>query len=214
MLRSQRLATTALGLAMLAGCASTVVAADRTPATTSTPATSATTQTSLTPIPRASTTPALAVAPSDTLTLSGLGPLTMGMSRDELLASKAMIPADTCEGVLKESDALSSQGIRLAEGTQGLGQISLVTSAHATKFGARVGMTMKQVRALYGADVTKTTLTYGASAPRKVDVYVYVAQGKMIIFKADSERATDSDVVSSIVLKKADGYGIADDDAC
>jgi hypothetical protein len=211
MLRSQGLATSALCLAMLAGCASTGIVTDR---TTTGPTSAATTSASMTPIPRASTASARAVAPSDTLTVSGLGPLTMGMSRDELLASKAMIPADTCEGVLKESDALRAQGIRLAERAQGLGQISLVTSAHTTTSGARVGMTMKQIRTTYGGDLTKKTLTYGAASPRKVDVYVYVAQGNMIFFKADSERATDSDVVASIVLKKDDGYGIADDDAC
>lgn len=212
MLHSHGLAACALCLAMLAGCAGTGMGAPGAPAP---PATTPSPVTSSTPaISRASTSTAPLVAPDDSLTISGIGGLTLGMSRDALLSSRAMVATeDLCEGSLVTGEALKGQGITLVEGV-GLGQIWLTTSTHSTKSGARVGMTMAQIRTIYGADVTRKTLTYGASAPRKVDVYVYIAQGNMIIFRADSERANDSDVVSSIVLKTNDGYGIADDDAC
>lgn len=205
-------------IALLTACSSTGTAGSPPSATPTQPgpATPATTASTRVPPSRASSSATQIVSASDPLTIVGIGGLTIGMSRDALIASKAMLPTpeSPCEGRLNTSDALQSQGITLSDYPTGLGEVWLTTAAHSTKSGARVGMTMKQIRAVYRADVTKKTLTYGATMPRKVDVYVFVAQGNIIIFKADTERATDSDVVTSIVLKKNDGYGIADDDAC
>ena len=82
------------------------------------------------------------------LDFTGLGPLKPSVSDDDLVRLGYLEPTgDVCDA-MRETKALTSRGINV---TFGAGDVHLTSPRILTADGARVGMTMGQVKAIYGS---------------------------------------------------------------
>lgn len=166
----------------LAGCGGTT--ADAPPATppTAAPPTSAAPATSApaspapaspttasTPTPRA-TTPSATRSPSPTkpssaapvsldnavLDTSGLGPIKIGMTWDELHRNGWLEVSPDCPPHRVTSKQLQARGIDLRpDAAERLGDITLSSPRYATRSGAKVGMTVAEIERIYGAQLER-----------------------------------------------------------
>jgi hypothetical protein len=154
-----------------------------------------------------STKPAPPVSDADRLTVAGLGPLTIGMTRAELLAAGLMEPTtELCEGSIAPVKSVSDRGIWLLA-VQNLYMIEVNTSQTHTKSGAHVGMTMAQLRNIYGADVQLQKVPYGTQGGT-IQAYTITGPKNILIFFSTTGQAGPNDVVATIVLKPNDGLAI------
>jgi hypothetical protein len=164
-------------------------------------ATSATTTRSST-----ATKPAAPLTSSDRLTVDGLGPLTIGMTSQALLSGGYMEPATLgCEGTIAAVKSITDRGIWLIA-DKDLYLIEIHTPDTLTKSGAHVGVTMKQLVAIYGATVQRQNVRLGENS--QVAGYVITGPRNILIFLAESGTTDASDVISTIILKPNDGAAV------
>lgn len=98
-----------------------------------------------------------AVFPGANLTTAGLGPLTFGMSLAAFKQGGYLVPSsEACVPAWVANPDLFRDGVTLYMGTS-LEEIRLTNATYATRSGARVGMTVKDLRSLYGANLTIET---------------------------------------------------------
>lgn len=172
------------------------------PPTTSPSATS----TASIPTPVASavaTTPAVkpVVASGDVITMLGIGQLTLGMPRSALVDRGVMAPIGGCD-VDDPIPTLTAEGIAISSGTDTVDFIYVYTAQHKTQSGAAAGMTMGEVKRIYGDKVSATTVTLQIGDPQGNTRQAYViSSGNTLVFLSDSRAPISaSDVVTQIYL--------------
>ena len=197
-----------IALVVLAGCATTTASPAGSPSApmTSPVATSAASTAS----GAATTAPASVLAANDRLTTAGIGAIQIGASVTALEALGAAAPADTCENAVGPSKALAAEGVsfHVDYETKRVSQVELTTPKRSTLDGARVGMLVSQVKALYGTKVAVATVSVMQNQRQQL---VMRADGAMIVFLTDAP-VSDSTSVVTIVLKADNGSAVVTQD--
>lgn len=149
------------------------------------------------------------VSTGDVLTMLGMGDLTLGMPRTALVARGVMAPVGGCD-VTNPAPSLASEGILISSGTETVDFIVVHTPQHSTQSGVRVGMTMGQVKQIYGDKVTVRTVTLEIGDPQGNTRQAYViASGNTVIFMSESRGPiAASDVVTSITLLRGSSLSV------
>lgn len=155
--------------------------------------------------PAAATSDPKTTAPPSTWTLSltGLGPLRLGILYTTL-RQQGYVTAATgdCPGSWT-SQALQDKGVYLypsgAGDTAVLAEVSLTKATYATVSGARVGSTMSQLKVLYGSQLT-TESKNGNGGPFTVAVVHMGAREIVFEFPYGSTLA-DADPVEAMVAR-------------
>jgi len=207
----ERMASTAIMLAVvLAGCSTP----GSPPSTSSHPATSASSASSAptasakassaSPTPSASATKATPTPTGPwTLSVNGLGPLTLGTPYTALQKQGYVTaPNGDCPGSWT-SQALQAKGVYLYPSGQGatavLAEVALTNAAYATVSGARVGSTMAQLKVLYGSQLTTETKN-GNGGPFTV-ANVHIGAREIVFQFPYGSTLADSDPVQAIVAR-------------
>ncbi len=141
------------------------------------------------------------IEPGDVLTTAGLGQLTLGMPVSVLVDAGWAVPSQICEKTWDASPRLMAEGVRFRNYGQGtIGQIMLATSKHSTLSGASVGMSVGDVKQIYG---TRGRVEAKDGVGGKFEVYTVVADGHEIAFIGNFDKVTmsDTDTVTFVVLQ-------------
>lgn len=158
------------------------------------------------------TASATAVSPvvhtGDTLTTTGIGELTLGMSTDALTARRVLIGTPgNCS--VDETPTLTAEGIAIYTMSGRVTGIHLTTTRHATKSGIAIGATVADVLATYGSSVAVKTISYGSAQPTNVDLLVVSSGGHDLVFVTQNLTTDPTDTVRRIVLTYS-GYQVLD----
>lgn len=110
-----------------------------------------------------------ALFPGAVMTTAGLGPLTIGMPSSALQRGGYVVANYTsCEPWVSNT-ALEYDGVMLAVTDDVLRAVYLSNATYATDMGARVGMTVADLRKIYGADLV-TDVKSGGGGPFAVAI--------------------------------------------
>lgn len=141
------------------------------------------------------------VVTGDVLTMLGIGELTISMPRSELASRGIVAPVGSC-GVANPVPTLSLEGISISSVSDTVDFIYVHTAQHKTQSGAAVGMTMGEVKRIYGDKVSATTVTLQIGDPQGNTRQAYViSSGNTLVFLSDSRAPISaSDVVTQIYL--------------
>jgi len=128
-----------------------------------------------------------AVFPGANLTTAGLGPLTFGMSLAALKQGGYVVASsEPCTPAFVANPDLFRDGVALIVGTS-LQEIDVIKATYATRSGARVGMTVKDLRGLYGTNLTIETKNGDGGA---FQAPIIRAGDREVIFVPDSTPGT------------------------
>lgn len=138
-----------------------------------------------------------------------IGELTIGMTRADLVARGIVAPVGSC-GEANPVPTLASEGIAISSVNETVDFIVVHSSQHSTQSGARIGMTMGQVKQLYGDKVSVKTVTLEIGDPQGNTRQAYViSSGNTLVFMPDSRSGIQaSDVVTSITLLRGDQLSV------
>ena len=159
--------------------------------------------------PTASGTPSLsptsgpsAVFPEAIVTTAGLGPLTVGMSLSALQQGGYVVANPSqCVSPWVSNAALEGDGVSLVVTDSALTAIYLAKPTYATDLGARVGMTVADLRKIYGADLV-TDVKSGGGGPFAVPI-VRAGDGELVFFTPWTGGSfTDESKVETIVAEQ------------
>lgn len=142
-----------------------------------------------------------ALFPGATLSTSGLGPFTLGTAMATLGKAGHAVDSPSCLDRWTSSPRLERNGIIL-EGASALEEIHLHNSIYATYSGARVGMTVSELRAIYGSSL-KTEEKDGEGGWSQSSPIVRVGSLEMV-FEVYDENGDfdDSSRVREIALRQ------------
>lgn len=138
-----------------------------------------------------------------TLSLTGLGPLTIGTPYSTL-RKQGYVTAATgdCPGSWT-SKSLQDKGVYLYPSGPGdaavLAEVSLTKAAYATVSGARVGSTMAQLKVLYGSQLTTETKN-GNGGPFTV-ANVHIGAREIVFYFPYGSTLDDTDPVQAIIAR-------------
>lgn len=134
------------------------------------------------------------------LLTTGLGPLQVGMTLAALQKGNFVVGSTgACVSPYSSNAALKSDGVELAVGTT-LVQVTLVSPTYATRSGARVGMTVAEIKKIYGTQLVPVAKTGDGGS---VQVLAVTIAGKEVLFLTDPSQGAykDSSVITSIVAR-------------
>lgn len=169
--------------------------------------------TSATPAPASeSTSPTaeMSVDPSDValdgakLDFTGLGPLQVGDSMEDLTAAGYLVYPDEC-GTYGESDAVKDLGVEVSDANTGkLVDVYVMKPGVTSMDGATVGMTLAELRNVYGSRLGIEE-KLDQSTGSQVFLAVVQSDGSELVFSFDvGEGATpaDPDVVHRMLARE------------
>jgi hypothetical protein len=109
-------------------------------------------------------------------------------------------PQGSCEA--NPAPTLASEGIAISSVNETVDFIVVDSWQHSTQSGARVGMTMGQVKQIYGDKVSAKTVTLQIGDPQGNTRQAYViSSGNTLVFLSDSRQPIAADdVVKGIYL--------------
>ena len=181
------------------GTSATPTSASESPSTTTDPGTKQSATATTSP-PKAPTATASATW---TLSINGLGPLTLGTLYTSL-RQLGYVTAETgdCPGSWT-SQALQAKGVYLyptgAGATGALAEVSVTKATYATVSGARVGSTMSQLKVLYGSQLT-TEIKNGNGGPFTV-ANVHIGTREIVFYFPYGSTLADSDPVEAMIAR-------------
>lgn len=148
-----------------------------------------------------STTGPNAVFPGAVVTTAGLGPLTVGMSVSALQEGGYVVANPSqCVSPWVSNASLEGDGVSLVVTDNALTSIYLAKATYATDLGARVGMTVADLRKIYGADLV-TDVKSGGGGPFAVPIVR--AGDRELVFRTPwtDGSFTDESKVETIVVE-------------
>lgn len=161
-------------------------------------------QFSSTAVPHVKTIPSHALDGAR-LTMDGLGALSIDTSLSALEDAGYIHPADNDATNAYTDRLLTDRGVHLMGAQDKIDEITLTTNQVSTEKGAKVGMTIGQVKALYpAAQAVQLENYWGVSPTIRPWVLTVKQEDRMLAFVVEStnEKAlTDASVVRKIVLK-------------
>ena len=164
---------------------------------------SSTTKQSATAASSAPNAPSVTPSAIWTLSINGLGPLTLGTLYTSL-RQQGYVTAETgdCPGSWT-SQALQNKGVYLypsgAGDTAVLSEVALTNATYATVSGAKVGSTMSQLRVLYGSQLTTETKN-GNGGPFTV-ANVHIGTREIVFYFPYGSTLADSDPVQAVIAR-------------
>lgn len=143
-----------------------------------------------------------AVFPGAVVTTAGLGPLTAGMSVSALQQGSYVVANPSqCVSPWVSNAALEGDGVSLVVTDNVLTSIYLAKPTYATDLGARVGMTVAELRKIYGADLV-TDAKSGGGGPFAVPI-VREDDRELVFHTSWTDGSfTDESKVETIVSEK------------
>ena len=212
-------ASSIVALAMLTGCtsgepttgpttqvgetASSAPTGASSPTNSAASTTPATSSEAATPDADLSQDPASTPLEEAKLDFTGLGPLQVGDSMEDLTAAGYVVYPDEC-GTYGESDALKSLGVEVGDANTGkLVDVFVVKPGVASVDGAEVGMTLAQLNDVYGSRL-RLEGKLDQSSGSQVFVAVVQSDGNELVFSFDvgeAETPVDSDVVVRMLAR-------------
>ncbi len=149
------------------------------------------------------------VVAGDYLTMLGIGQLKIGMARSDLVDRGVMSAQGGCDATTP-TPTLTEQGVMISSTSDTVDFILLTTSQHATQSGVKRGMTMGEVKQVYGDKITAKTVTLQIGDPTGNTREAYViSSGNSLVIMSDSRGPIQADdVVTSIYLLKGSSLSV------
>ncbi len=104
------------------------------------------------------------VVSGDVITMLGIGGLTIGMPKAELVTRSVVAPVTACD-ILDAAPTLYAEGISISTVSDTIDFIVVHSPQHPTQSGVAVGMTMGKVKQVYGDKVAVKTVTLEIDDP-------------------------------------------------
>lgn len=120
-----------------------------------------------------------------TFTTDGFGPILVGMTREQVIATGYGTRKPGCPGAQSTPEA-HQKGLSFLNGVDGvLSGVGTTSSGLRTRLGAHVGMTVAALKAIYGSDIEKKMGGVQSLGP----VYVLAYQGQQLVFMLDRDES-------------------------